>query len=348
MASDDTLSMHNTPSPPLVLVTGASGFLGEYIVEALMQQGYQVRCQYRRAIPSAILLDAEQHGAELVRLDFLTADDAALQKLVVGVAYVINNAAMVRDWGRIEDFLALNVRIPERLINIAKRVGVRRFVYISSIVVHGLQSDENITEDGGAYKKLYNPYCTSKLHGERVLLNTNGIETVVIRPGTVYGPRDTTIGYRIFNLIRLRLMVYLGSKSALAPLVYCADAADAIVRALTAPHAAGRAFNIVSGERVTWGEYFGAAAEQLGFPVPRIVIPKWLAFPIAWILEGLFRLLRVTSHAPVITTFRIRSMLSNRYFDTSNAQKLLGYNPRWNFRDGMAETVACYLKSIGR
>lgn len=348
MAIVDPLGVGIVPSQSLVLVTGASGFLGGHIVEVLIQQGYRVRCQYRRPILSDVLSTAKQHGAELVRLDLLTADDVSLRQLVDGAAYVINNAALVSDWGRMEDFLALNVHIPERLINIAKQVKVKRFVHISSIVVHGLQHAEQITEDEGPYGKLYNPYCISKLRGEGVILNTKGIETVVIRPGTIYGPRDTTTSYRIFNLIRLRLMVYFGTKSALVPLVYCTDVADAVARALTAPHAVGRAFNIVGGERVTWEEYLGMAAEQLGFPVPRIVIPKWLVFPIAWVLEGLFRLLHITSYAPAITTYRIRNILNSRYFDISNAEKLLGFRPRWNLHAGMAETVAHYLKNIGR
>ena len=326
---------------PLVLVTGASGFLGGHIVETLQRAGYRIRCQYRRAVVPPMLVNAQRSGAELVRVNLERVTDDQLARLCNGVEYIVHNAALVSDWGKMERFIAVNVRASQRLLRIAKREGVTRFIYISSIVVHGLDAADNITEDG-PYNVLRHPYSISKLQGERAILAEKGIERVVIRPGTIYGPRDTTIGYRIFDLMRARLMIYLGTKSTLVPVVYCLDVADAICSALTAPAAVGRAFIITSGERVTWEQFLSIAARYLSVPPPRVVVPKRLIFPIAWTLEWLFRLLRITEHAPVITLFRVRSMEHNRYFDTSAARTALGYNPQWHVEEGLTQMVADY------
>ena len=326
---------------PLVLVTGASGFLGGHIVETLLQAGYRVRCQYRRAVAPPPLVDAQPLGAELVRVDLERVTDDELARLCDGVEYIIHNAALVKDWGKMERFIAINVHAPQRLLRIAKRNAITRFIYISSIAVHGLDAADNITEDG-PYSVLRNPYPISKLQGEQAILAEKDVETVVIRPGSIYGPRDTTTSYPLFGLMRARLMIYLGSKSALAPVVYCQDVADAICSALIAPAAAGRAFNITSGEQVTWERFFSVAAGYLSVPPPRVVVAKWLVFPIAWILEGIFRLLRITAYAPAITLFRVRSMVHSRYFDTSAARTALGYSPQWHIEEGLEQTVAHY------
>ena len=325
-----------------ILVTGASGFLGGHVVDMLLAAGYAVRCQYRRATPPNFLMNARQHDADLVRLNLQQATDSDLDALCNGVDYVIHAASLVSDWGPKKRFFATNVTATANLLAASVRAHVRRFAYVSSIAVHGLAPCEQITEEG-PYNRLYNLYAITKKRAEECVVATRGIETTIIRPGSIYGPRDVTAMYRIFDLIKAGFMVYLGSRTRLAPIVYVDDVAQAIRLSLTSADAPGRAFNITSGEKIQWDEYFGMVAEALGVRPPAIVIPKWAAYLCAFILGVVYRMLFLRS-APPITTFRIRSMLHSRYFDISNARRYLGYAPATKARDGVPATVAAYTE----
>ncbi|MEW6637145.1 MAG: NAD(P)-dependent oxidoreductase, partial [Actinomycetota bacterium] len=162
--------------PERVLVTGATGFVGSHIAEALVGAGYRVRCGVRKAARWASGLDAE-----LVPLDLSRPGD--LPRAVRGADVVIHAGGITRARHE-EGYRRINAEGTRVLAEAASAAGVRRFVLISSLAARG--------PDGAAGPA--SPYGLSKLEAEEIVRSFEGrMEVCALRPAAVYGPRDTDL-----------------------------------------------------------------------------------------------------------------------------------------------------------
>ena len=341
---------------PKVLITGSTGFLGIAICRHLLAEGYALRCHFRRVSQLNILKaqlqvkDDAHAPIEYIRQDLAHATTAELHTMIEGCDTVVHNAALVRDWGTLKKICAINVVVTRRIVEIALALNIKRFVYVSSIAVHGLKNAEHITEQG-PYNRLYNVYAISKMKAERVIRDIFTQEQknnfVIIRPASIYGLSDETTYHRIFRAIENRILPYIGTTHGLIPLVHKSDVARSVSCALTAPEQAlGEAYNITSGEVVEFGELFRYIASQLNVRPPALVLPAVVLILIALLTNGV----RFVFHlpcAPLVTMFRIRSMMSRRKFDTTKARVLLDFIPQVQWKEGFAESIDEYHREQG-
>ena len=330
----------------LILVTGASGFIGGALSLALAQGGLPVRAVYRRQRPPAQLKKARKLGAEIVRLD-LTAPGAAAQALQ-GVEKVVHAAALASDWGPLRMFLRLNFELTRGLAEEAERQGVKAFVYISSVVVHGFGRHVDTTEEG-PYYPLIHPYQISKKQAESYVLSRNSLSfrTVAVRPGNVYGPGDTTTFYPILEAMEKGVMGFLGGGRSLTCPVYIDDLLQAVILCLDKDWIGGEAFDITGGEKVSWRELLEHAASLLKLPPPKLSLPIPLAYTLAFLAAGLYQLLRLRS-SPPLTRYRVAQLARDYHFSIEKAQRMLGYAPQVGWREGFSRMVAAYRKRKGR
>ena len=337
-----------------VLVTGATGFLGTAISKQLLIEGYSVRCHYRRQSQIEQLrsrissINSKSSSVEYVQQDLLSISKESLIQLIDGCSMIVHNAAYVRDWGTSKQAWKLNVDATRDILEAAIALNIKRFVYISSIAVHGLKSCDCITEEG-PYNRLFNVYEKSKLAAEQTIHDTatrlQFTDYVIIRPGSIYGLFDTTIYYKIFTAIKKRALPYIGNKHGVLPLIHCTDVARAVSCALTAAkHATGQVYNIVSDELVDFHTLFNFISSKLNVPPPFIVLPTWCAILIAWI-TNMIRFIFRLPFEPIVTVFRIRSMIHKRVFDTRRSKRLLRFTPAIRWQDGFSEAIADYQQS---
>jgi nucleoside-diphosphate-sugar epimerase len=322
-----------------VLVTGASGFVGGWIARGLHERGYTVRALYRRKHMPRHLAALTAAGIEVVRGNLTHEQDVRL--VVRGAEAVVHAAALASDWGLLDLFFRQNVEATVRLLAESRAAGCRTFVYLGSVSVHGFGSHRRTTEQGPYYPPISHYQSTKKQAEEAVLAsNAPGFSTTVLRPGNVYGPGDTTTFYRLLAAQEQGIRGTLGGGRRLTSVVYVEDLVQAVVRALESEEAAGEAFNITSGEQVSWSELLGYSADLLGVR-PWLELPLPLAWVLARLLAGAYRLFGIRSEPP-LTPYRVAHVAYDFDFSIEKSQRLLGYTPQVDWREGLRRTVEAY------
>lgn len=328
--------------PRRVLVTGASGFVGGHLAEALLEREVEVRAVYRRDRPPQFLEALRERGAEVRRIDL--ADPAGAREAVEGMEGVVHVAALAHYWGSREEFLRQNYDLTVRLLEASRAAGCRVFVFTSSTVVHGFGPHPDTREEG-PYLPLWHPYAQTKRMAEEYVLARGGagLRTTVIRPANVYGPRDTTVSARILEALESGALIGVGRVDRRAALVYVDDLVQALLLALQREESAGKAFNITSGESATLGEVFEHAFRLMGIRPRRIRLPVPLAFGLAGLMEGAWRLAGLR-RAPPLARYLVAQLAYDYHFRIDRARELLGYHPAVGYREGIERTLRAFGK----
>ena len=224
----------------MILVTGASGFVGRHVVQALLAAGNDVRALVRDPKKSASL------GSELVEGDM--TDAASLRRAVDGVEAVIHLVAVRQ--GKEEKFQRVMVQGGRDLVDAAREGGVRRFVLMSALGT----SEEN---------RDVVPYYRAKWEVEQ-LVRGSGIDHVIFRPSFIFGP-DGGIIPTFRRLVKLTPVTpIIGSGERRIQPIWADDMAAYFVKALDLEAATNRSFEIGGPEAVTWNEFWARFRRALG------------------------------------------------------------------------------------
>ena len=325
-----------------VLVTGATGFIGGHICEALHHSGYVVRATYRRKVIPRFLKELANDGVQLTQCDL--RDESCRNSITHDMDAVVHAAGLVEGWEKLKDSMRINYEVTVNLLDVARHCGCKVFLYISSTTVHGFGNHIDSTEDGPYYALRF-PYQVSKKLADDYVLSQNSkdFRTTVVRPGNVYGPRDTTTFDKLFDALRVGFMPYIdGGKYLTAP-VYIDNLIEGIIRILSNNDSGGQAFILTDGDRITWKEFLEQARKCLG--VKHVWLhggPFWLAWIIVWILDLVFRTFGITAILP-LTPGMVDHASHNYSFNIDKARKVLGYDPQISWQEGVLQTVRAYL-----
>jgi nucleoside-diphosphate-sugar epimerase len=327
--------------PHTVLVTGATGFVGSHVAEALVRHGDGVRALARGAADTAFL---EQLGVSIIRGDL--ADAASLRDVVAGVDVVVHCAAKVGDWGHVDEFRKVNVEGLRALFDATLGKPLHRFIHVSTLGVYEARHHYGIDETEPLPEKHIDGYTQSKVEAERLALQYHrkqGVPVVILRPGFVYGPRDRTVLPRLADRLRERSVIYIARGKYALNTTFVGNIADAVVLAFDSPNAIGEVFNITDGEFVSKRRFFEAVADGLGVKRPRSFppVPVWLARWMANWRESKFRR-ENRPNPPRITQAQLKFAGLNLDFSIAKARAKLGYTPRVLFDEGMKRAVEWY------
>jgi 2-alkyl-3-oxoalkanoate reductase len=331
---------HESPPPHsdrLLLVTGATGLVGRLVVERAVADGWPVRALVRDA--------ASAH--EFSRLGAQTAigalsDATSLAAASQNVTHVVHAAAKVGDWGSADDYRAINVDGLRTLTSALTQSGrLRRFVHVSSLGVYPTRDHYGTDESTQPHTTGIDGYTLSKIEAEQVLqqaVRERGLPAVLVRPGFIYGPGDRYVIPRLVQRLQSRQFAYLGDRTKLMSNTAARNVIDAIFLLLNRDDLIGEAFNITDGRLVTKEEFVSTVARGLGITPPTRTIPLGVAKTLAATLETLWRW-RGKTEAPILSRARIKFLGLNLDFSIDKARHVLGYNPRYDFREAMTEAV---------
>lgn len=299
------------------LVTGCAGFIGSQISEALVERGHDVvgiDCftdYYPRATKESNLSVLRQSSRfTMVEADLLQYD---LPALLDGVDVVFHEAAQAgvrASWGQnFRVYTENNIRATQALLEAARSVALRRFVYASSSSVYGDAVELPVKET--ALPRPVSPYGVSKLAAEHLchLYWVNyGLPVVSLRYFTVYGPRQRPdMGFNKF--IRALLsgdeIVIYGDGEQTRDFTFVSDAVAANLACVDAPDVAGEVFNIGGGSRVSVNHVLDVLGRVSG------VVPR-----VRYIEDQ-------------------KGDVRHTYADTTRARAALGFRPSVNTEDGL-------------
>jgi nucleoside-diphosphate-sugar epimerase len=180
-----------------------------------------------------------------------------------------------------------------------------------------------------------------KYHRER------GLPITIIRPPYIYGPRDRQFLPRLMPTLKQGAFRYIGSGFQPLSLVYVENLVDAMLAAAERPQAVGQIYHITDGEPVTRRQLAGALCDGLGLARPTRSVPYLVAKAASHILEATYRLLG-KREAPLLNRFRLKFMATPLTFSIEKARRELGYEPRYSFKEGIAETLVWWRKQEAR
>jgi Nucleoside-diphosphate-sugar epimerases len=338
----------------LILVTGASGFIGSHLCAALLERGERVRALYRRRQPPAELRElAERFGKrsaaagpslELFNADL--GDRARVLEAVSGVDSVIHVAALAADWGELELFVKANYDATVLLLEAAREAGARRFLYFSSAQVHGYGDHVDTTERGPYFPLVY-PYQITKRMAEEYVLaqDSPSFRATAVRPCNVYGPGDYKSMYAMFDNILGGVFGYLGDGSRLTCPVYVDDLCAGVLLALECEESGGRAILLGDGDKVSWRDFSMAMFSALGSRRRPVAMPVPIAYAAAGAMAAAKRLVR-SEKAPPLTKYVVDQGAHNFHFSIATARSLLGFEPRVFFEEGIGRTAKAYLSEL--
>jgi nucleoside-diphosphate-sugar epimerase len=321
-----------------IALTGASGYAGGRLLEALVARGTPVRALVRA--PSAWPA-LRARGVEVVPGDL--RDPEAVARLVEGAQAVVHVAAVYRTAGHPDAYYRdVNVGGTERLLEAAGRAGVARFVHTSTVGVHGDVGTATADEDAP-----FGPgdiYQQTKAEAERLALEygpRHGLPVTVVRPAAIYGPGETRL-LKLFRAIARGRYAIVGSGRPHYHLVYIDDLVRGYLLALERPEAAGEAFILAGPRSLSQAELAALIAEATGGRVLPFRIP---AAPLQWAGSLCEAVCVPLGLEPPIHRRRVDFWTKHRSFSTEKARRLLGYEPLVDVKDGIARTVAAYREA---
>jgi nucleoside-diphosphate-sugar epimerase len=326
-------------------VTGASGFIGSNVCRDLLAHGHAVTALVRPASNCRFLSGLS--ALAIVHGDIL--DTASLHRVMRGVDVVVHTAGHASDWGAWDTFRALNVRGVGNVVAAARANAVRRIVHLSSVSVYGFPGGTDLDETTPFLARPRDRYIATKAAGEREALASNGrgIEVVVIRPGSVYGPNDQTTTLRLAPLLQAGRFPHVNGGRALMAPTYVDNLTSMIRCAADRPGIAGHAFNAADDGRTTWHQFIEWLCADLSCRPPRLSLPGAALWPVAHCLEALGRAARLRA-SPPLNTYRLRTVVRDSHYSTDKAKYMLDWQPKVDTREGIRRTAAWYLRAATR
>lgn len=323
------------------LVTGATGFVGSYLIETLLKHGYQVRALARKTSDVQFI---QSLGVEIVygNLD----DPQSLNSAVDSVELVLHAAGKIDlGWGNWAEFERINVDGTRNILEASANAGVKRFLYVSSATVYAPSENEHKPlDESSSHTSICSPsnyYGYSKSLGEQAAFEyqRNGrLDVTIIRPDLIYGPRDLYGTDLIYRHSRVPIVFWPGSDGGLRCPVFAGDVAQFALLAATSDIAKGQAYNVAPPNAIRYRELAERMICAQGGRRLHMRLPTCFWFAAAVLVERWAALWR-SKTKPLFTRVDLEVFSQDIWIDGTKAYNELGWQPTVPLEQGLDSCV---------
>lgn len=315
-----------------VLLTGATGFLGKYVIEELKNNSYQVVAFGRNEKIGKTLIDK---NVEFFKGDIDNLDD--LFKASQDCTAVIHAAALSTIWGKWEDFYNVNVLGTKNVVQVCEEKNLK-LVFVSSPSIYaGAKNQLDVKEDEVPKENNLNYYIKSKIMAENIIKSSN-LNYMIIRPRGLFGIGDTSIIPRLLELNKkIGIPLFVDGKQKVD--ITCVEnVAYALRLALENNQYSREIYNITNDEPIEFKKILTLFFNEIGTEGKYL---KWnynLISPLVSFLEVFYKFFRIKKEPP-ITKYTLYLMRYSQTLNIDKAKRELGYHPKISILEGVKKYV---------
>ena len=336
---------------PRILITGASGFIGSFIVEEALRRGFETWAAVRKSSSREFLKDERIH---LIELNLSSEKQLKQQLKDIQFDYVVHAAGVTKCLHK-EDFFRINTEGTKNLVRalLDLQMPLKRFIYISSLSIMGAIREEQPYKEIREHDKAKpnTAYGKSKLEAEQWLVSLNeklGMKNekllpyVILRPTGVYGPRERDY-FMMAKSIKAHTDFAVGFKQKDITFVYVTDVVQAVFLAMEKGET-GRCYFLSDGEVYQSSTFSNLIRKELGNPWwIRITAPLWLLRVITFCGEYMGHL---TGKVTALNNDKYNIMKQRNWrCDINPARQELGYNPQVKLEEGVHKSIEWYKRN---
>lgn len=318
-----------------VIITGATGFLGGYLIEECLKLGYEIIALGRNR---ELGLSLEGLSVRFVQADL--KDKASLRSAFEQRPdKVIHAGALSTVWGPWQEFYETNVLGTKHLLELSREYGIERFVFVSSPSIYAKHQEQlAVKEDQAPKINHLNYYIRSKIEAEKLVKGQSAVPYVIIRPRGLFGVGDTSIIPRLLMINKSFGIPLIGDGQQLVDVTCVENVAYAIGLMLENPIALWQTYNITNDQPLAFKalleKFFQISGEQAHFrniPAPILSV---LAFSFEVIYKGLG-----LKREPPLTRYTYNLLRYSQTLSIEKAKAELDYRPVMSIEEGISHYV---------
>lgn len=322
------------------LITGATGFVGPYLINKLTSEGHTCHCLVRSGSVHKI---QKTDGVEII-----TGDITRFETLT-GIADGMDRLLHLATLGHMSNFTvtesmfqAINVQGTLNIMTEARRAGVAKIVHCSTVAAMGICDEVPSTEKTKC--NPHHPYGRSKLQAENEvvkMVTEKNLPACIVRFSMVYGPGDPRDMLKLTRMAKKGLFPKVGNRSKLTPLIHVEDAINGLLLAAE-KGVPGEIYLITNRYSEPFDRIREIIQNSLGMRKRALYVPERAALVLALLIEKTFGLI---GKSPPVSRKNIESTLADRVFSIEKASRELGFNPGIDPAEGLRQTVLWYKKN---
>jgi nucleoside-diphosphate-sugar epimerase len=328
-----------------ILITGASGFIGSFLVEEGLKRDYQVFAGIRKTSSKEYLRDP---SIRFIEFDFSSVDrifkileECKLQNLRFD--YIIHNAGLTKAQKK-EDYYRVNSQNTQNFIEALALAGMipQKFIFISSLAAYG--PGNPLTFDPVKLSDIPNPielYGKSKHEAEKYIQSLEDFPWIIVRPTGVYGPREKDY-FVFFKTIDRGLETYIGSRKQVLTFIYVKDLVRLIFDILPT-QVQRKSFFVSDGNEYDTTTFAAIAKKHLRKKTIKLVIPSGIVKQIAFSLEKIYG---IWGKIPTLNTDKFKVLSSTNWkCEIEPLHTEFGFHAEYDLDKGVQETIEWYKKN---
>ena len=317
-----------------VLLTGATGFLGKYIIEELKNKDYNIIAIGRN---EKIARERETENCKFYLKDFANKESIEEIFKMQKVDIVLHCGALSSAWGKWEDFYKCNVLGTQNMAELSLKYNVKRFIYISSPSIYSEKRNrQNIKENEYNPKNTLNYYIKSKIMSEKIVeeINKKGLYTVILRPRGLIGIGDPSLMPRIMNANEKIGIPLFNNGENLVDITCVENVAYACYLTMISENINGQVFNITNGEPSVFKELLQKFCDKSEMQPKFKKLPFNTMYVMASLLEIIYKVFKINGE-PVLTRYTLCTLAFSQTLNIDDAIEKLKYKPKLTLEEGI-------------